>query len=82
MDILYRHRLRNVRMSSLLLQRGDIQTIVRSQNLVWIRPVHSTWVNSLRNPTFGCQLDMRRYQDIGYVHIDSIKGKHMIAKAC
>ena len=82
MDILYTHNLRNVRMPSSLLQRSDIQNMIRLQNLVWIHPVQIAWINSLRNPTMGCQVDMRRYPDFGYVHIDSKKGKNIIAKAC
>lgn len=78
MDILYRHNYRSVRMLTTMLQKNDILERLRMENLVWIRPVHHVWEYSLRNPVVGCIVDIRRYQDIGFVHVDSPAGRKLI----
>jgi len=82
MDILYRHNYRNVRMPSAMLQKNDILERLHMENLVWIRPVHHAWENTLRNPVVGCILDIRRYPDAGFVHVDTLAGRKLIRNVC
>jgi len=50
--------------------------------MVWIRPASQSWERSLRNPVLGHTLELRQYQDMYCVHIDSQKAKKLIWSNC
>lgn len=57
----------------MLLESGYLPSIeiLLAAKLVWVRPYHRDWQNSLRNPSVGRMLEFFRHREVGCVHVRS-----------
>jgi hypothetical protein len=54
----------------------------KQKGLVYLRRRPQTFIESLRNPTLGCYVELLRHQEPDTYHIDSYRARCMIRKVC